>query len=131
MAACLGCSRLGNTPEAIGDALCLPQLGIKVRYTPGTCAILRGDALEHLTEDYSGERYFIIGTNYESTKKSAWRRLGHPPSYGRRDRGRACRDPENLCINEEHNEEDLKWMNSELHGAGALSFTGDSKSSAS
>ncbi|KAI1811335.1 hypothetical protein GGS20DRAFT_593292 [Poronia punctata] len=62
-----------------GGNLCIPQLGIKVKYQPGTCAILRGTALEHLVQDYSGTRFFIIGTNHESCKRHAWRALGRLP----------------------------------------------------
>ncbi|KAK7980185.1 hypothetical protein PG989_012642 [Apiospora arundinis] len=55
------------------------QLGIKVPYAPGACAIVRGDKMGHLVADYSGPRYFIIGTNHESVKIHAVRKMkdGH------------------------------------------------------
>ncbi|KAI3337572.1 hypothetical protein HD806DRAFT_43758 [Xylariaceae sp. AK1471] len=62
-----------------GGNLCIPQLGIKVKYDPGTCAILRGTALDHLVQDYERTRFFIIGTNHESCKRYAWRELGRLP----------------------------------------------------
>lgn len=62
-----------------GGNLCIPQLGIKLKYMPGTCAIIRGDVMEHLVADYSGPRFFIVGTNHESCKRNAFRRMGRQP----------------------------------------------------
>ncbi|KAK7955241.1 hypothetical protein PG988_015935 [Apiospora saccharicola] len=61
-----------------GGNLCIPDLGIKVTYAPGACTILRGDKMEHLVTDYSGPRYFVIGTNHEAVKRWAVRRM---PGY--------------------------------------------------
>ncbi|KAK8066820.1 hypothetical protein PG997_013567 [Apiospora hydei] len=58
-----------------GGNLCIPQLGFRVRYAPGACAILRGDKMDHLVTDYSGPRYFVIGTHHESMRRHAMRKL--------------------------------------------------------
>lgn len=59
-----------------GGNLCIPQLGFQVRYKPGACAILRGDKMDHLVTDYTGPRYFVIGTNHESVRRHAERKMG-------------------------------------------------------
>lgn len=56
----------------------MPELGIKVPYKPGTCAILRGADLDHLVRDFTGTRYFIIATNHESSRQYALRQMGDP-----------------------------------------------------
>jgi hypothetical protein len=85
--------------------------------------------LEHLVEDYSGERYFIVGTNHESTKKFAWRRMGRlPPLTHEEMLDQPSEIPDDLCVNEEHDEDDLEWTNKELHGPGALTFTNEKSS---
>ncbi|KAK5659775.1 hypothetical protein OQA88_986 [Cercophora sp. LCS_1] len=62
-----------------GGELCIPQLNLKVPYKPGTCAIIRGTDLAHLVSDYSGPRYFLIGTNRQNVKRHVWRKLGKLP----------------------------------------------------
>lgn len=64
----------------IGTNLCLPQLGVKMPYASGACAILRGSGLEHLVHDYSGPRFFDIGTNHEACRRHAMRKLGRLPA---------------------------------------------------
>lgn len=56
----------------------MPELGIKVPYKPGTCAILRGSDLDHLVRDFKGTRYFIIATNHESSRQHALLKMGDP-----------------------------------------------------
>lgn len=56
----------------------MPELGIKVPYKPGTCAILCGGDLDHLDRDFKGTRYFIIATNHESSRQYALRQMGDP-----------------------------------------------------
>ncbi|KAK8002151.1 hypothetical protein PG991_014373 [Apiospora marii] len=46
-----------------------------VPYAPGACTILRGDKMDHLVTDYSGPRYFVIGTNHEAVRRWAMRRM--------------------------------------------------------
>ncbi|KAK4447927.1 hypothetical protein QBC34DRAFT_381764 [Podospora aff. communis PSN243] len=76
-----------------GGALCLPQLGIKVPYSPGTCAIIRRDGLEHLVQDYSGPRFFVIGTNHESVRRHGLRMIGKlPPLPPRTSAGKRLRE---------------------------------------
>ncbi|KAK8002150.1 hypothetical protein PG991_014372 [Apiospora marii] len=58
-----------------GGNLCIPQLGFRVRYAPGACTILRGDKMDHLVTDFSGPRYFVIGTNHESVRRHAVRKM--------------------------------------------------------
>ena len=127
-----------------GANLCLPQLGVKVPYLPGACAILRGSGLEHLVQDYSGPRFFVIGTNHESCKRHAMRKLGRLPPLP--DRGpRVLKrvktdrpdsqtqeeapvwkddDDEPIdgpCINMGADEEaDTEWTNERLHGPAVL-----------
>ncbi|ROW14238.1 hypothetical protein VPNG_04237 [Cytospora leucostoma] len=62
----------------LGGNLCVPDLGIKVPYRPGTCVIVRGGALDHLVQDFTGNRYFIICTNHESSRQNALREMGDP-----------------------------------------------------
>ncbi|KAK8137519.1 hypothetical protein PG984_003012 [Apiospora sp. TS-2023a] len=69
-----------------GGNLCIPHLGLRVRYAPGACTILRGDRMDHLVTDFSGHRYFVIGTNHESVRKHAVRKM--------RQAGPAQRDPD-------------------------------------
>lgn len=61
-----------------GANLCVPELGIKVPYKPGTCVILRGGDLDHFVRDFKGTRYFIIATNHESSRQYALRKMGDP-----------------------------------------------------
>lgn len=67
-----------STSSMIGGNLCVPDLGLKVPYRPGTCLIVRGGALDHLVQDFSGTRYFIICTNHESSRQHALRKMGDP-----------------------------------------------------
>ncbi|KAK8078513.1 hypothetical protein PG996_004683 [Apiospora saccharicola] len=55
--------------------LCIPQLAFKVPYRPGACALVRSDRMEHLVADYTGLRYSVAGTNHESVKKYAMRKM--------------------------------------------------------
>jgi hypothetical protein len=67
------------THYSAGANLCVPQLGLKVTYAPGACTIIRGNGLDHLVQDYTGPRFFVIGTNHETCKKHALRNLGRLP----------------------------------------------------
>ncbi|KAI0007275.1 hypothetical protein F4779DRAFT_643313 [Xylariaceae sp. FL0662B] len=110
-----------------GGNLCLPQLGIKVPYGPGSCALIRGDALEHLVQDFSGPRFFTVGTNHESCRQFALRKLGKveplPPDYGSRKRRRATEDEQGdvVCAHQGSDEDDeIEWTNQKIHGPAAL-----------
>ncbi|KAK8131753.1 hypothetical protein PG984_008191 [Apiospora sp. TS-2023a] len=119
-----------------GGNLCVPQLGIKTRYAPGACAVLRGDKLEHMVTDYTGPRYFVIGSNHESVKRHALRKMNGdqppppppPPRHGENpvyeddddDVGFPIETP---CVqygHDELDEPDRVWTNEELHEAAAL-----------
>ncbi|KAK8018928.1 hypothetical protein PG991_008118 [Apiospora marii] len=132
-----------------GGHLCLPQLGLKTRYAPGACAVLRGDKMEHLVADYTGPRYFVIGTNHESVKRHALRKMHESSSSGNNATGDGTLPPlpppleggkpiyydednddvvgfpiETPCVqygHDEHDEPDRVWTNEELHEAAALS----------
>lgn len=129
----------------IGANLCLPQLGVKVPYASGACAILRGSGLVHLVHDYSGPRFFVIGTNHEACRRHAMRKLGRlpalpdppprtymglragPPPHSQ-EHGDAAAEVEN----EEEpleapranvgadEEDDVEWTNNRLHGPAVL-----------
>ncbi|KAK8052933.1 hypothetical protein PG996_012234 [Apiospora saccharicola] len=118
-----------------GGNLCVPQLGIKTRYAPGACAVLRGDKLEHMVTDYTGPRYFIIGTNHESVKRHALRKMNGdplpppppPPPHGEKpvyeDDDEVGFPIETPCVqygHDELDEPDRVWTNDELHEAAAL-----------
>ncbi|RYP21887.1 hypothetical protein DL765_001963 [Monosporascus sp. GIB2] len=66
-----------------GGNLCVPQLKVKVRYQPGAAAIIAGDMLDHLVLDYTGARFFIIGTNHDSVKQRVYRKMGKLPPIPR------------------------------------------------
>ncbi|RYP61941.1 hypothetical protein DL771_009948 [Monosporascus sp. 5C6A] len=66
-----------------GGNLCVPQLKVKVRYQPGAAAIIAGDVLDHLVLDYSGTRFFVIGTNHDSVKQRVYRKMGKLPPITR------------------------------------------------
>lgn len=121
-----------------GGDLALPQLGMKVKYTSGTCAILRGDSLEHLVTDWSGTRYFIVGTNHNSCKRYSYRKMGLEPPLPPlqlKPAKRAREDDAGLdevvveeditattCVNpwDDDQDQDVWLSNRELHGPGAL-----------
>ncbi|KAK8090051.1 hypothetical protein PG997_005012 [Apiospora hydei] len=99
-----GLVTLGNYT---GGNLCLPQLGLKVPYRPGACALLRGSGLEHLVTDFRGPRFFVVATNHETSKKYAWRAMGRlPPLPKRRRRIRAVIDDDDDEDKEAHG----PWM---------------------
>ncbi|RYP64948.1 hypothetical protein DL771_008517 [Monosporascus sp. 5C6A] len=101
-----------------GGNLCLPQLGFKVPYRPGACAILRGDRIQHFVSDYHGERYFVVGTNHEKVKQHAFRLLGRSVLPDPVDAEELEAD---WCVNDQGNDDDeITYTNEELHGAGAL-----------
>ncbi|RYO94045.1 hypothetical protein DL766_004100 [Monosporascus sp. MC13-8B] len=106
-----------------GGNLCLPQLGFKVPYRPGACAILRGDRIQHFVSDYRGGRYLVVGTNHEKVKRHAYRLLGRSVL---RDPGGAEELEADWCVNEQGNDEDeeIAYTNEELHGAGVLQDRG-------
>ena len=127
-----------------GANLCLPQLGVKVPYLPGACAILRGSGLEHLVQDYSGPPFFVIGTNHESCKRHSMRKLGRLPPLPERgprvfkrmktdrpdsqtqEEAPVWKDDDDEpidgpCINMGADEEaDTEWTNERLHGPAVL-----------
>ncbi|KAK8135040.1 hypothetical protein PG984_007052 [Apiospora sp. TS-2023a] len=70
-----GYAGLFTVGEYEGGNLCIPQLGFKVPYRPGACALVRSERMEHLVADYTGPRYFVAGTNHESVKKYAMRKM--------------------------------------------------------
>ncbi|RYP93432.1 hypothetical protein DL770_000475 [Monosporascus sp. CRB-9-2] len=43
-----------------GGNLCFPQLGLKLEYKPGACAIFRVAELEHFVENWHGYRIFAL-----------------------------------------------------------------------
>ena len=112
------------------DHLCVPQLNLKVPYRPGACSVIRGTALYLLVEDYSGPRFFLIGTNHESVKRHVWRKLGRLPPLpprGQLDAGPEDAEAKNedvmgtTCVNERDDDYDnIQYTNQELHEAGAL-----------
>ncbi|RYP73563.1 hypothetical protein DL770_007753 [Monosporascus sp. CRB-9-2] len=135
-----GLLTLGNYD---GASLCVSQLNVMVKYAAGACACLRGNGLDHLVQDYSGPRFFVIGTNHETCKKYAWRKLGRLPPLAplptRRKKSTATQpsdehqeqvgDPgeplqlDTPCINEgsdEQYEGDFEWTNETLHDAAVL-----------
>ncbi|RYP67437.1 hypothetical protein DL769_005769 [Monosporascus sp. CRB-8-3] len=134
-----GLLTLGNYDRA---SLCVPQLNVMVKYAAGACACLRGNGLDHLVQDYSGPRFFVIGTNHETCKKYAWRKLGRlpplPPLPTRRKKGTTARPDEHQgqagdlgeplqldtpCVNEgsdEQSDSDFEWTNETLHDAAVL-----------
>jgi hypothetical protein len=113
-----------------------------MKYVPGTCALIRGNALEHVVSDYTGPRFFIVGTNHESCKRHALRKLGRLPHFSTTQSGDHKRgpnaqpehdsdDPDTTCINQGHevDDPDLVMTNKWLHGPGALDwFTNSSES---
>ncbi|KAK8862861.1 hypothetical protein PGQ11_009096 [Apiospora arundinis] len=123
--------------------------GIKVPYAPGACAIVRGDKMDHLVADYSGQRYFIIGTNHENVKRHArhHKRNLRPkgsPSPAQHQEGEEKEEEsdsedeypvnfplETPCVNDgadSDDSDDPAWTNWELHEACALDSS-DSNSS--
>ncbi|KAI1082947.1 hypothetical protein F5B20DRAFT_597160 [Whalleya microplaca] len=132
-----GLVSLGNYT---GGNLCIPQLGCKVPYKPGTCAIIRGDGLDHLVSDYSGPRFFMIGTNHESCKRFAFRAMGRSPPLSNKRQHPAegglessTEDQTVPCVNKGADEfdDDIEFTNKWLHGPGALDFFESSSSSKS
>ncbi|RYP93252.1 hypothetical protein DL770_000627 [Monosporascus sp. CRB-9-2] len=112
-----------------GGTMCIPQLGIKVPYRPGTCVLLRGSDMDHYVEDFSGPRFFTIGTHHDSCRQFAWRKLGRPEPAGKEKKRKEAAMRQKLpCINTGHDEDDLQWTNYELHGPGALPLNSSSSS---
>ncbi|KAK8066821.1 hypothetical protein PG997_013568 [Apiospora hydei] len=68
-----------------GGHLCIPDLGIKVPYAPGACTIIRGDKMNHLVTDFSGPRYFVIGTNHKAFKMYAQRQMAQREAQSREE----------------------------------------------
>ncbi|RYP83153.1 hypothetical protein DL769_001459 [Monosporascus sp. CRB-8-3] len=82
--------------------------------------------------DYSGPRYFMVGTNHESCKRFTFRKLGRLPPLDSEDGSgdedaevEINNDPNKTCVNEadDEDEEGLQLSNKEIHGAGALPST--------
>jgi hypothetical protein len=84
-----------------------------------------------MVQDYSGPRFFLIGTNHESVKRHAWRNLGRLPALApkrKRDRSSSAESDdseedvmETTCINlGDDLDDNIQYTNRELHGAGAL-----------
>lgn len=105
----------------LGGNLCLPLFGCKVPYQPGSVALIRGHHLEHLVTDFTGPRYFVVGTNHESTKQAVWRKLGRAPPLSPKDIAGCDDDPEATCINMMSDEDDDRELtNLDIHGSGVL-----------
>ncbi|KAK7923133.1 hypothetical protein PG985_007204 [Apiospora marii] len=50
-------------------SLCLRQLGMKVPYRPGICALFRGSGLERLATGFRVPRFFVMATHHETLEK--------------------------------------------------------------
>ncbi|KAJ9148693.1 hypothetical protein NKR23_g5000 [Pleurostoma richardsiae] len=120
-----------------GGHLCLPQLGIKVPYQLGACALIRGTAINDLVQDYSGLRFFLIGTNHESIKRHAFRKMGRLPPLPPRGSGGDTPDEddealmETTCVNMgDDRGDDIEYTNKEVHGPAVLWQESSSEASA-
>ncbi|KAI0010968.1 hypothetical protein F4779DRAFT_575387, partial [Xylariaceae sp. FL0662B] len=130
-----------------GGNMCLPQLGLKIPYAPGTCAVIAGDVLDHLITDYSGTRFFLIGTNHESTKRHIWRKTGRSTPFPDEEiqlteetgdgglveqdydsHSDSSEDWDAPCVNkgDDDHDETIVWTNTMIHGSGALHSSPDS-----
>lgn len=107
--------------------------------------MLRGNGLDHLVEDYTPPRWFVIGTNHEPAKKHAWRKLGRAPELPPKVRGRIRKwdDPDYVPEAEigedgqpydleapcfqwggDDDEHEIEKTDEGLHGPGALPLSG-------
>ncbi|RYP76307.1 hypothetical protein DL769_003647 [Monosporascus sp. CRB-8-3] len=101
-----GVAGLCTFGDYTGGAMCIPQLGIKVPYRPGT--------------------------HHDSCRQFVWRKLGRSEPAGKEKKKKEAAMRQNPpCINTGHDEDDLQWTNQELHGPGALPLNSSSSSSAS
>ncbi|RYP69435.1 hypothetical protein DL771_006087 [Monosporascus sp. 5C6A] len=69
---------------------------------------------------YTGPRFFIIGTNHESAKRYAWRKMGRPQLLVEEDPTGNLGAP---CVNPRSDDDDddiMKWTNKNVHGPAAL-----------
>ncbi|RYP80092.1 hypothetical protein DL770_006375 [Monosporascus sp. CRB-9-2] len=69
---------------------------------------------------YIGPRFFIIGTNHESAKRYAWRKMGRPQLLVEED---SMGDLGAPCVNPRSDDDDddiMKWTNKNVHGPAAL-----------
>ena len=73
----------------------------------------------------------LVGTNHESTKRYAWRRMGRlPPLPTKRPRrtsdeiDAAEDDPDMTCVNpmDDDDDDERVYTNVEIHGSGALDY---------
>ncbi|KAK8878818.1 hypothetical protein PGQ11_000112 [Apiospora arundinis] len=124
-----------------GGNLCLPQLNLKVPYQSGSCALIRGGGMEHLVTDFTGPRFFVVGTNHETARKYAMRKLGRLPPLPPRgqwdQRDAAAReaypgeqewpddddDDWQPCTHsgaDDDDQDEMVWDDLELHGPRAL-----------
>ncbi|KAK8084409.1 hypothetical protein PG997_005680 [Apiospora hydei] len=123
-----------------GGNLCLPQLNLKLPYRSGSVALIRGSGLEHLVTDFAGPRFFIVGTNHETARKYALRKLGRLPPLPPRgkwdERDATARaaypgehewpeddDDWQPCVHsgaDDDDQDEMDWDDLELHGYRAL-----------
>lgn len=123
--------------------MCFPQLGLKIDYKPGGCAIFRGSELEHFVEDWVGYRIFVACTIHQPVRNWAHRKLGKLPALpsdpwftGTEEndvastaQGTATGADENYsyepCVETdmdmEEDPEGSEWLNSLVHGPGTWS----------
>ncbi|RYP51759.1 hypothetical protein DL768_002982 [Monosporascus sp. mg162] len=69
---------------------------------------------------YTGPLFFIIGTNHESAKRYAWRKMGRPQLLVEEDPMSDLGAP---CVNPRSDDDDddiMKWTNKNVHGPAAL-----------
>ncbi|KAK8068732.1 hypothetical protein PG994_005348 [Apiospora phragmitis] len=106
--------------------------------------------MDHMVTDYTGPRYFIIGTNHESVKRHALRKMNgknnnnnnnntapadnYPPPQDDSNNEEPMEEDEvgypinTSCVQYGHDEldeldePDRVWTNEELHEAAALPF---------
>ncbi|KAK0622401.1 hypothetical protein B0T14DRAFT_563854 [Immersiella caudata] len=112
-----------------GGHLCITQLNLKVPHEPGACSLIRGTVLRHPVENFTGPRFFLIGTNHENVKRNAWRKLGKlpalPPTNQDNDTNWKSRKHDvkmdTTCVNERDGHFDnIQYTNRKLHDAGSL-----------
>ncbi|KAK7942513.1 uncharacterized protein PG986_011626 [Apiospora aurea] len=135
-----GLAGLLTVGDYSGGNLCLPQLNLKLPYQSGSVALIRGSGLEHLVTDFAGPRFFIVGTNHETARKYALRKLDRLPPLPPRgkwdERDAAAREaypgehewPEDdddwqPCVHsgaDDDDQDQMVWDDLELHGYRAL-----------
>lgn len=105
-----GLSVLTSYGFFVGGELCLPQLGIKFTYQPGSAIFVSSESIEHFIAPYAGFRFGTVHCSHDSRRKLAEKARiieSELDELAKTDIGLLFEKLNNMLLEEQRHEEEL------------------------